>query len=57
MNEFLRNMKNLLILIWCVWVLVLTFIGLFTVDSFEEAFIMCIVALFAFAIPAHWLEP
>ena len=57
MSEWTRMFKNLLILIWCGWIILATPFIVFNAGSFIEGMMALVVAIYAFAIPAHWLEP
>ena len=57
MHEWNKMVKNLCILLWCGWVILATPFIVFSAGSFVEGICAFAVALYAFAIPAHWLEP
>lgn len=56
MSEWDKIGKNLLILAWCGWILIATPFMLFNAESVLDAILGLVVALYAIAIPASWID-
>jgi len=57
LKELESTVKNMLIVMWCVWVLIMGTIALFNVNSGDEFFVGLLAMMLAFAIPAHYIDP
>jgi len=51
MNDWEEMGKNLLLIMWCIYVTIMTVISLFNVESLYEAFVALIVWMFMIIIP------
>jgi hypothetical protein len=56
MQEIEKMLKNLLILVWCGWIVVSLPFLLFSVETVVEGFLALVVGLYAFAIPASYID-
>lgn len=56
LNELESTVKNMLIVMWCVWVLIMGTIALFNVSSGDEFLLGLFAMMLAFAIPAHYID-
>ena len=56
LNEIESTVKNMLIVMWCVWVLIMGTIALFNVSSGDEFFVGLFAMMLAFAVPAHYID-
>ena len=56
MAEIEKMIKNLCILVWCAWIVISLPFLLFSAESVVEGFLALIVGLYAFAIPASYID-